>query len=326
MRAIRIEATGGADQLRWEDIPVPEPKSGEIRFRVEAAGVNFIDIYQRTGLYPVPLPATPGSEAAGTVTALGAGVTGFKVGDRVATARATGGYAEEATASAEHVVPVPAGVDVKVAGAVMLQGMTAHYLACSTFELKAGDTALIHAAAGGVGLLLIQIAKFRGARVLGTVGTAEKAQIARTAGADEVVLYGQDDFSAAAHRFSGGPGVHVVYDSVGKDTFERSLASLRPRGMMVSFGNSSGPVPPFAPLLLAKGGSLYITRPTLTHYTLTREELLQRSTDLFNWILAGKLKVTIGREFPLAQAAEAHRALESRQTTGKVILIPPHGR
>jgi NADPH2:quinone reductase len=326
MRAIRIEAPGGADQLRWEDIPVPEPKSGEIRFRVEAAGVNFIDIYRRTGLYPVALPATLGSEAAGIVTALGAGVTDFKLGDRVATASAAGGYAEEAIASAEHVVPVPAGVDLKVAGAVMLQGMTAHYLACSTFELKAGDTALVHAAAGGVGLLLTQIATLRGARVLGTVGTAEKAKIARAAGADEVVLYGQDDFSVAAHRFSGGPGVHVVYDSVGKDTFERSLASLRPRGTMVSFGNSSGPVPPFAPLLLSKGGSLYITRPTLTHYTLTREELLQRSTDLFNWILAGKLKVTIGREFPLAQAAEAHRALESRQTTGKVVLIPPHGR
>ncbi len=326
MRAIRIEATGGAEQLRWEDIPVPEPKSGEIRFRVEAAGINFIDIYQRTGLYPVPLPATPGSEAAGMVTALGAGVTGFKVGDRVATARATGGYAEEATAPADHVVPVPAGVDLKVAGAVMLQGMTAHYLACSTFELKTGDTALVHAAAGGVGLLLIQIAKLKGARVIGTVGTAEKAQIARAAGADEVVLYGQDDFSAAAHRFSGGKGVDVVYDSVGKDTFERSLASLRPRGLMVSFGNSSGPVPPFAPLLLSKGGSLYFTRPTLLHYTATRAELLHRATALFDWILAGQLKVTIGREFPLAQAAEAHRALESRQTTGKVILTPSAGR
>jgi NADPH2:quinone reductase len=326
MRAIRIEATGGAEQLRLEDIPVPEPKSGEIRFRVEAAGINFIDIYQRTGLYPVPLPATPGTEAAGTVTALGAGVTGFKVGDRVATVKASGGYAEEAVAPAEHVVPIPAGVDLKVAGAVMLQGMTAHYLACSTFELKAGDTALVHAAAGGVGLLLTQIAKLRGAQVIGTVGTAEKAQIARAAGADEVVLYGQEDFSVAARRFSGGSGVHVVYDSVGKDTFERSLASLRPRGMMVTFGNSSGPVPPFAPLQLSKGGSLYITRPTLGHYTLTREELLHRSTELFKWIQSGQLKVTIGREFPLAQAADAHRALESRQTTGKVILIPAGSR
>jgi len=322
MRAIRIEATGGAEQLRLENIPVPTPQSGEIRFRVEAAGINFIDIYQRSGLYPVPLPATPGSEAAGTVTAIGAGVTGFKVGDRVATAKASGGYAEEAIAPAEHVVPVPAGVDLKVAGAVMLQGMTAHYLACSTFELKAGDTALVHAAAGGVGLLLTQIAKLRGARVIGTVGTDEKAQIARAAGADEVVLYGQEDFSVAARRFSGGAGVHVVYDSVGKDTFDRSLASLRPRGMMVSFGNSSGPVPPFAPLQLAKGGSLYLTRPTLGHYTQTRAELLHRATELFDWILAGRLKVTIGREFPLAQAADAHRALESRQTTGKVILIP----
>jgi len=326
MRAIRIEATGGADQLRWDEISVPEPKPGEIRFRVEAAGVNFIDIYQRSGLYPVPLPATPGSEAAGIVTALGEGVTSFKVGDRVATVRASGGYAEEAVAPAEQVVLVPAGIDLKIAGAVMLQGMTAHYLACSTFELKAGDTALVHAAAGGVGLLLTQIAKLRGARVLGTVGTAEKARIAQAAGADEVVLYGQDDFSVAAHRFSGGPGVHVVYDSVGKDTFERSLASLRPRGMMVSFGNSSGPVPPFAPLLLSKGGSLYITRPTLLHYTLTRAELLERASALFNWILAGRLKVSIGREFPLASAAAAHRALESRQTTGKVILVPGGGR
>jgi len=326
MRAIRIAATGGADQLRLEDIPVPEPKSGEIRFRVESAGINFIDIYQRSGLYPVPLPATPGSEAAGIVTALGAGVTQFKVGDRVATAKASGGYAEEAIAPADSAVLIPAGIDLKLAGAVMLQGMTAHYLACSTYPLKAGDTALVHAAAGGVGLLLVQIAKRRGARVLGTVGTEAKAAIARAAGADEVILYGQDDFSVAARRFSGGDGVHVVYDSVGKDTFERSLASLRPRGMMVTFGNSSGPVPPFAPLQLSKGGSLYVTRPTLGHYTLTRAELVERATDLFNWMLAGQLKVTIGREFPLAQAADAHRALESRQTTGKVILVPGGSR
>jgi len=322
MHAIRIRATGGAEKLQSEEIPLPEPKSGEVRFRVETAGVNFIDIYQRTGLYAVPLPAVLGSEAAGIVTALGAGVTTVKVGDHIATARAAGAYAAEATAPADHVVPIPAGIDSRQAAAIMLQGMTAHYLACSTFELKPGDSALVHAAAGGVGLLLIQIAKLKGARVLGTVGTAEKAQIAREAGADDMVLYGQDDFSAAAHRFTGGRGVDVVYDSVGKDTFERSLASLRPRGLMVTFGNSSGPVPSFAPLLLAQKGSLYITRPTLNHYTLTRGELVHRSTELFDWVRAGKLKLRIGAEYPLVQAADAHRALESRKTTGKVLLIP----
>jgi NADPH2:quinone reductase len=322
MRAIRIEATGGADQLQCQDVPVPVPKSGDVRFRVEAAGVNFIDIYQRSGLYAMPLPATLGGEAAGIVTAVGAGVTSVKVGDQVASARVSGAYADEATAPADHVVPVPAGLDSRQAAAIMLQGMTAHYLACSTFELKPGDTALVHAAAGGVGLLLVQIAKLKGARVLGTVGTAEKAAIAREAGADDVVLYGQEDFSAAARRFTAGEGMHVVYDSVGKDTFERSLASLRPRGLMVTYGNSSGPVPAFAPLVLSQKGSLYITRPTLVHYTLTRDELLHRSTQLFEWVRAGKLKLRIGAEFPLERAADAHRALESRQTTGKVLLIP----
>jgi NADPH2:quinone reductase len=249
-------------------------------------------------------------------------VTSVKIGDHIATARASGAYAAEATAPAEHVVPVPAGIDSRQAAAIMLQGMTAHYLACSNFELKPGDTALVHAAAGGVGLLLIQIAKLKGARVLGMVGSAEKMAIAREAGADDVVLYGQEDFSAAAYRFTGGRGMDVVYDSVGKDTFERSLASLRPRGFMVSFGNSSGPVPAFAPLLLAQKGSLYLTRPMLMHYTLTREELLQRSTELFDWLKSGRLKLRIGAEFPLAQAADAQRALESRKTTGKVLLIP----
>lgn len=322
MRAIRIHETGGADKLRWDDIPVPNPGPDEVRFKVAAVGVNFIEIYQRTGLYSLPLPGVLGMEAAGTITAVGAHVRGLKVGDLVATARASGSYAQETIAPAAHVVPVPSHVDAKFAAAVLLQGMTAHYLACSTFELKPGDTALVHAAAGGVGLLLVQIAKLRGARVLGTAGSAEKAELARAAGADEVVLYRTEDFAAAAKRFSQGRGVDVVYDAVGKDTFEASLNSLRPRGLMVSYGNASGPVPNFPPLLLSQRGSLYLTRPTLTSYTQTREELLGRTGDLFSWIAAGKLNVRIGAEFPLERAADAQRALESRGTTGKVLLLP----
>ncbi len=322
MQAIRIHETGGPEKLRVDDVPLPAPGPGEVRIRVEAAGVNFIDTYQRSGLYPVALPYTLGSEAAGMVTAVGPGVTEFRAGDRVGSAKVAGAYAAEALAPVAQLVRVPPGVDSRTAAAVLLQGMTAHYLACDTFPLKTGDTALVHAAAGGVGLLLVQIAKRRGARVLATVGTDEKARLAREAGADEVCIYTRDNFSAAARQFTGGRGVDVVYDAVGKDTFTGSLDSLRPRGMLVSYGNSSGPVPPFAPLLLMQKGSLFFTRPTLNHYTGTTVELQARAGELFRWIGAGELNVRIGATFPLTAAAEAHRALEGRATTGKVLLLP----
>ncbi len=322
MLAIRIHETGGADKLRAEEIPVPEPRAGEVRIRVEAAGVNFIDTYHRAGLYPVALPHTLGQEAAGTITAVGAEVTGWAVGDRVGSAQTAGAYAGEALAPAARLVRVPAGVTAATAAATLLQGMTAHYLACDTWALKPGDAALVHAGAGGVGLLLIQIAKRRGARVLATVGTEEKAALARAAGADATCVYTRESFADAARAFTGGRGVDVAYDSVGKDTFEGTLASLRPRGMFVSYGNSSGPVPPFAPLLLSQKGSLYFTRPTLAHYTQTPAELQARADELFRWIAAGELAVRVGATFPLAEAAAAHRALEGRQTTGKVLLLP----
>lgn len=322
MLAIRIHETGAADKLRADDLPVPSPGAGEVRFRVEAAGLNFIDTYKRSGLYPMTLPFVVGQEAAGVVTAVGAGVADFRVGDRVATVSASGAYAQEVIAPAAQLVRVPAGVESKVAAAVLLQGMTAHYLACDTWTLKPGDTALVHAAAGGTGLLLTQIAKLRGARVLATVGNDEKAALAREAGADAVCVYTRENFADAARAFTGGRGVDVVYDGVGKATFEGSLNSLRPRGMLVSFGNASGAVPPFAPLLLSQKGSLYFTRPTLAHYTLTAAELSARAGDLFQWIAAGLLRVRIGATFPLAQAADAHRALEGRATTGKVLLLP----
>jgi NADPH2:quinone reductase len=322
MLAIRIHATGGPETLRVDDIPVPAPAAGEVRIRVEAAGLNFIDTYQRSGLYAVPLPFTLGAEIAGIVSAVGAGVTEFIPGDRVATAKASGGYAAEALAPAAHIVKIPAGVTTSTAAALMLQGLTAHYLVTDTFALKAGDSALIHAAAGGVGLLLVQLAKRRGARVIATVGTEEKVALARAAGADEVVVYTREPFTAAARNFTGGRGVDVVYDAVGKDTFTGSIDSLRPRGMLVSFGNASGPVPPFAPLLLAQKGSLFFTRPTLVHYTQTSAELRARTDELFGAVLAGMLQVRIGATFKLTAAAEAHRALESRNTTGKVLLVP----
>jgi NADPH2:quinone reductase len=325
MLAIRIHETGGAEKLRAEDIAVPVPGAGEIRLRVEAAGLNFIDTYKRSGLYAVPLPHTLGQEAAGVVTAIGAGVTNFKIGDRVASAAAIGAYAHEALAPAAQTVHVPAGVTSQLAAAVLLQGMTAHYLACDTFPLKQGDVALVHAAAGGVGLLLVQIAKKRGARVFATVGSDAKVAFAREAGADEVFnLNGgrTEKFHEAARTFTGGRGVDVVYDGIGKETFDGSLASLRPRGMLVSYGNASGPVPPFSPLVLSQRGSLFFTRPTLAHYTQTPDELRARSGDLFKWIADGSLQVRIGATFPLTAAADAHRALESRATTGKVLLLP----
>jgi NADPH2:quinone reductase len=322
MLAIRIHETGGVDKLRTDDVPVPQPAPGEIRLRVEAIGVNFIDTYKRTGLYPVKPPFTLGQEAAGTVTATGEGVTRFKIGDRVASAAVNGAYAAEATVMASQAVAVPAGVDSKMAAAVLLQGMTAHYLACDTFPLKPGDSALVHAGAGGVGLLLIQIAKLRGARVIATVGTDDKAELARGAGADAVCVYSRENFTAAARTFTGGRGVDVVYDGVGRTTFEGSLDSLRPRGLLAAFGNASGPIPEFKPLLLSQKGSLFLTRPTLAHYTATEIELRARADGLFKWIAAGKLKVRIGASFPLRSAAEAHTALEGRATTGKVLLVP----
>jgi len=322
MLAIRIHATGGPETLRADDIPVPTPAAGEVRIRVEAAGLNFIDTYQRSGLYAVPLPFTLGAEVAGIVSAVGSGVTEFALGDRVATAKANGGYATEALAPAAHIVKIPAGVTTSTAAALMLQGLTAHYLVTDTFALKHGDRALIHAAAGGVGLLLVQLAKRRGARVIATVGTEEKAALARAAGADEVVIYTRDNFTTGARNFTDGRGVDVVYDAVGKDTFNGSIDSLRPRGMFVSFGNASGPVPPFAPLLLAQKGSLFFTRPTLVHYTQTSAELRARTDELFLAVQDGTLKVRIGATFKLTAAAEAHRALETRNTTGKVLLIP----
>jgi len=308
--------------LQCVEIVEPEPKADEVVVRVEAAGVNFIDVYQRTGLYPVSLPATLGLEAAGVVTGIGAQVTRFRVGDRIASARVSGAYAEYAVAPAAQAVRVPAAIESRTAAAVLLQGMTAHYLACDTFPLKPGDTAVVHAAAGGVGLLLLQIAKRRGARVLAVVGTDAKVALARDAGAEEVVVSTKENFTDAARRFTGGRGVDVVYDSVGKDTFEGSLASLRPRGLMVAFGNASGPIAPFSPLELSQKGSLFLTRPTLGHYTATVEELQKRADDLFRWVAAGDLKVRVGATFPLADAANAHRALESRGTTGKVVLNP----
>jgi NADPH2:quinone reductase len=322
MHALRIHETGGAEKMRLDELAVPAPGAGEVRLRVEAAGVNFIDTYQRSGLYAVQLPHTLGMEAAGEVTAVGAGVTEFSVGDRVASVRVAGAYAAEALAPAAHTVKVPAGITTQTAAALMLQGMTAHYLACDTFPLQAGDTALVHAGAGGVGLLLTQIAKLRGARVLATVGTEEKAGLARGAGADAVCIYTRENFVDAVKAFTGGRGVDVAYDAIGQDTFDGTLASLRPRGMFVSYGNSSGPVAPFAPLVLSQKGSLFFTRPTLAHYTLTTAELQARAGELFGWVAAGKLTVRIGATYPLAQAAEAHRALEGRRTTGKVLLVP----
>lgn len=321
MIAIRIHETGGAEKLRVDDVPVPAPRAGEVRLRVEAAGVNFIDTYHRSGLYKIELPGTLGLEAAGVVTAVGEGVTDFRFGDRVGTARAIGAYAAEALAPVTGCVRVPENVSAQLAAAVLLQGMTAHYLACDTFPLQAGQSALVHAGAGGVGLLLIQIAKKRGARVIATAGNDAKAGLAREAGADAVCVYTRENFTEAAKAFTGGKGVDVVYDGVGKETFDGSINSLRPRGMLASFGNASGAVPPFSPLILSQKGSLFFTRPTLTHYTLTPAELRARAGDLFAWIADGSLKVRVGATYPLTQAADAHRALEGRATTGKVLLV-----
>jgi len=322
MKAVRVHTYGGPEVLTHEETAIPEPRAGEARVRIEASGLNYIDVYQRTGLYPLPLPFTLGREAAGYVDRTGAGVTEVKAGDRVAYAMEPGAYAEYAVVPAWKLVPVPAEVDIRSAAATMLQGMTAHYLAYSTYPLNQGDTALVHAAAGGVGLLLIQIAKQRGATVIGTVGTEAKAELAKQAGADHVILYTQVDFLQEVKRITGGAGVHVVYDSVGQSTFDNSLDCVRPRGCLALFGQSSGPVPPFELGKLAAKGSLFITRPTLLHYMSDRRELLERAGDLFNWIASGKLKLRIDKTLPLAEAARAHRELEGRRTTGKVILLP----
>lgn len=322
MKAVRVHATGGPEVLRLEDVPVPEPGAGQVLIRVEAVGVNFIDVYHREGLYQLPAPFTPGREAAGVVERVGQGVTTCRPGDRVASESLSGGYAEYALAAAERVVPIPEGVDSRTAAAVLLQGLTAHYLAYSTYQLRSGITCLIHAAAGGLGLLLSQVASRLGARVIGTVSTDEKARLAREAGADEVILYTTEDFVAETKRLTGGAGVQVVYDSVGRTTFLKGLDCLAPRGMMVLCGQSSGPVEPIDPQILNRKGSLFLTRPNLAHYVSTREELLNRAEELLGWVADGSLKVRIGREFPLAAAADAHRELEGRRTTGKVLLIP----
>jgi NADPH2:quinone reductase len=322
MKAIQVNQPGGPEVLQLADLPIPQPKPNEAVVKIAASGVNFIDIYQREGRYNVPPPFVPGQEGAGVVTSVGPEVKSIKPGDRVAWTTILGSYAEYAAVPGERLVQVPQGVSDQQAAAVMLQGMTAHYLSHDTFPLKPGQTALIHAAAGGVGLLLVQMAHNIGARVIGTVSTDEKAKLARQAGADEVILYTQTDFEAETKRLTGGKGVDVVYDSVGKTTFEKGLNVLRPRGMMVLFGGSSGAVPPFDPMQLASKGALYVTRPTLVHYTATTEELRARASDVFKMIAEGKLKLRIEHIYPVADAAKAHRDLEGRKTTGKLLLIP----
>ena len=322
MKAIVVEKCGGPEALVYRDAERAAPKAGEALVKLEAIGLNYIDVYHRTGLYPLPRPFIPGMEAAGVVEAAGADVTEVSVGDRVAYAMAPGAYAEYAVVPAWRLVKVPEGVGAEQAAAAMLQGMTAHYLVTSTYPLKTGETALVHAAAGGVGLLLVQMIKRIGARAIGTVSTEAKAELAREAGADEVVLYTQQDFEQETRRLTGGKGAQVVYDSVGKDTFLKSLNSLAPRGMLALFGQSSGPVAAFDPALLAQKGSLFLTRPSLAQYAATRDELLWRAGDVFNWIKAGELKLRIEKTFPLRDAAEAHRQLEGRKTAGKVLLIP----
>ncbi|MGA3236251.1 MAG: quinone oxidoreductase [Bryobacteraceae bacterium] len=320
MKSIQVKENGGPDKMQLVESPTPQPAAGQALVRIAASGVNFIDVYYRTGLYKADLPVTLGNEAAGTVEAVGAGVTEVAPGDRVAYAMKSGSYAEFALVAAKHLVRIPDDVDFNTAAAAMLQGMTAHYLTHSTYPLKSGDTCLVHAAAGGVGGLIVQMAKMLGARVFGTVSTEEKAAIARDHGVDEAILYTQQDFETEVKRLTNGRGVDVVYDSVGKTTFDKSLNSLRPRGLMALFGQSSGPVPPFDPGILNAKGSLFLTRPSLGHHAATREELLWRAGDVLNWIASGKLKLRIDRIYPLAEAAAAHRDLESRRTAGKLLL------
>ncbi len=321
MKGIRVHAPGGPEVLRHEDLPDPQPGPGQALVRLEAVGVNFIDVYQRSGAYPRSYPFIPGMEGAGVVTAVAPGVTGVAVGDRVAYSGVMGSYAERIAAPVQQLLPLPPGIDAQTAAAVLLQGTTAHYLVYSTYALKAGEWTLVHAAAGGVGLLLVQMARKIGARVIATVGTEEKAHLARQAGAEHVIIYTKADFETETKRIAP-TGVHVVYDSVGRDTFDKGLNVLAPRGYMVLYGQSSGPVPPVDPQTLNTKGSLFLTRPTTGHYMATPEERLWRTGDLFKWIQSGELDVRIGHRYPLAAAAEAHRALEGRLTTGKVLLIP----
>ena len=322
MKAIQVKQVGGPEVMELVDLPVPEPKVNEAVVKLAASGVNFIDVYNREGRYHVPLPFTPGQEGAGEVVSVGKDVKLVRIGDRVAWTSALGAYAEYAAVPADRLVSIPAGVSDQQAAATMLQGMTAHYLVYDTYPLQRGETALVHAAAGGVGLLLVQMAHNIGARVIATVSTAEKAKLARDAGADDIIGYSETDFEAETKRLMGGKGVDVVYDSVGKTTFEKGLNLLRPRGMMVLFGGSSGAVPPLDPIVLSQKGSLFLTRPLLGHYIATREQLTARSDAVFGMISAGKLKLRIEHTYPLAEAQRAHRELEGRKTTGKLLLIP----
>ena len=322
MKAIQVKQIGGPEVMELVDLPVPQPKPNEALVKIQAVGVNFIDVYNREGRYKNPVPFVLGQEAAGTVTAVGGDVRGVAVGDRVAYTLALGSYAEYASVPADRLVKIPAGVNEREAAAVLLQGMTAQYLAYDTWPLKKGETALIHAAAGGVGLLLVQMAHNIGARVIATVSTEEKAKLARAAGADEVILYTQTDFEAETKRLTNGRGVDVVYDSVGKTTFDKGLNLLRPRGLMALYGGSSGPVAPFDPLILTQKGSIFLTRPSLGAYVITSEDLQRRAGAVFDMIREGKLKLRIEHIYPLAEAQRAHRDLEGRKTTGKLLLIP----
>jgi NADPH:quinone reductase len=322
MKAIQVKQAGGPEVMELAELPVPQAKANEAVVKLAASGVNFIDVYFREGRYKAPLPFVPGQEGAGVVTAVGSDVKSMKVGDHVAWTGLQGSYSEYVAVPEDRLVPVPQGVSDREAAAAMLQGMTAHYLSHDTYPLKRGETALVHAAAGGVGLLLVQMAHHIGARVIGTVSTEEKAKLAREAGADEIILYTQADFEAEARRLTGGKGVDVVYDSVGKTTFDKGLNILRPRGFMVLFGGSSGAVPPFDLIALSQKGSLYVTRPTLVNYIATREELVARSGAVFGMLASGKLKLRIEHTYPLAEAQRAHRELEGRKTTGKLLLIP----
>ncbi len=322
MKAVQVKQPGGPEAMELADLPVPQPKPNEAVVKLAASGVNFIDVYFREGRYKAQLPIVLGQEGAGVVTAVGADARSLKVGDRVAWTAVHGSYAEYAAVPVDRLVPIPQGVSDQQAAGTMLQGMTAHYLSHDTYPLKRGETALVHAAAGGVGLLLTQMAHNIGARVIATVSTDEKAQLAREAGADEVILYTKADFETETKRITAGKGVDVVYDSVGKTTFDKGLNVLRPRGMMVLFGGSSGAVPPFDPIVLLQKGSLYVTRPTLLNYITTREELVARSGAVFGMIAAGKLKLRVEHKYPLAEVQRAHRDLEGRKTTGKLLLIP----
>jgi NADPH:quinone reductase len=322
MKAIQVKRPGGPEAMELVELPVPQPKANEAVVKLAASGVNFIDVYFREGRYKAPLPIVLGQEGAGVVTAVGADVKSLKAGDRVAWSGPLGSYAEYAALPADKLVPIPSGVTDQQAAGAMLQGMTAHYVSHDTYPLKRGETALVHAAAGGVGLLLVQMAHNIGARVIATVSTDEKAKLAREAGADDVILYTQSDFEVETKRLTGGKGVDVVYDSVGKTTFEKGLNILRPRGFMVLFGGSSGAVPPFDLIQLSQKGSLYVTRPSLMNYIATREELVARSSAVFGMMAAGKLKLRIDHIYPLAEAQQAHRDLEGRKTTGKLLLIP----